>query len=233
MNIYIFPGNPPARYYYKKWSQELAPHFPDWSFKVLTYTQDMPINAPLDLKAVEKNLDHQIKPDQTTPLFFISHSLGSYFAFKMSQKVKNNFKGHLCIFPFIGGASLSAQLQLKMLYSIQRNSFIKQGFHNFIHHLSLVIPEIKNITPKEMNAALDLAKNEWELLRTRDLQLPCANPNQFLVFNPQDRWCPKKTIQYLREYMPAVMTDCSHDFIRFQSQRDSMSKIFIQYCSSL
>lgn len=230
MKFIILPGNPPSRFHYNLWINELKELLPESSFHYLDYlspAQDLTPHKVLELMhlSLTKKILELESEERTIVL---AHSFGGYFT---ESLIEHAHIECILIFPFLGAPTLPGRRKLdsafffKRIYSIK---FIQALFHRL---LKVFMPEAREISKEELVKGVLTAAVEREVLRDKIVWSRLAPVERAtLIYNLEDKWSPPETTNYLKKMMASIETEITHDFVLYKSQRELMSALVVDYC---
>lgn len=241
LNIFIIPGNPPAKYFYDTWRQELKTHFPNSRLGYSSFpsfdstpceTTDKEANEYIEKLKQFYQVEIQ-KFCDTEEVIIIGHSFGAYLANLLINNSELNIKHCYNIFPFMGSPNWMGKLTLSMAWSLSRSSILKKIILKNKNILSFVQNDILKIEELELRAALDLGLHENYLLKNkRSMDIFVTPQKNTLIYNTKDTWCNHETISILRKNHIAYKTHAKHDFVIDSLNRNLITDLLVRLIKS-
>jgi len=239
MNNFIFPGNPPAKYFYQLWCDEIQEVHPHFKYQIADYPRfsDEKNSQKYFLK-LEDSLVDQIQAYLKTvdgPVNLIGHSLGGYLSLQTLKRVSQSVDRVFLLHPFIGRPQT---LGFNLLKSVRLLSFFKSldRFLAVIHpYVARAMAAAQFITPEEVLCFRMLAYHEFEVVAQRvgivQIESDLHNKIQFYSCN-DDTWCPAETIDALKKQISHFPGNAAHDFIVHKEQRKMMTDFIFKISKS-
>lgn len=229
MNIIIFPGNPPAQYYYRLWIEELKEEHPEYKYYYFDYNEPNDnLSAEENLIMMQQNLNAKVdEASNGEETIIIAHSFGAYFLERYYNREKFSC---LLIYPFLGRPKWRGKLTLDLAYISSPLFKIKTFQRLFNKSLNILMPATQNILPEELSKGIKTAGIEKLILRN-NLRSNIVEQihNATLFYNLSDTWSPPPTINFISSKMKSVEADCAHDFVLIKSERDIMTILLKEF----
>lgn len=221
--VIVIPGNPPARYFYEAWKEELE-DMTGHEVSIDYYPSFEATSCSLSyLQQVEDFYLEQVKRHEYVVL--IGHSIGGYLALKILEKHPEKIKHCVLLFPFLHSPGFKAKLTLGLLNQIYKRNFLKVRLAGMLNLLGYVYKDSKRLTLDELKSGLDFAFHEHKTIR-RQKSLD-INPNLHqkitVYYTSKDTWCPKKVAENFHPELRTEQVSLSHNFVVFPEQRKVMN----------
>jgi hypothetical protein len=242
LNIFIIPGNPPAKYFYELWSKELMTHFPSCKIGYSSFPSfDSLHGESMDVQAndyIDKlKCFYQVEIGKfcgTEEVIILGHSFGAYIANLLINKSELNIQHCYNIFPFMGSPNFIGKLTLTMVATLGYSSLVKNFLLKNKNLLFLFQDDILRVDESELRAGIDLGIHENYLLKNkRSLDVFMSPLKNTLVYSTKDTWCNHKTVNILRKSHTAYNTRAKHDFVLDSENRNLVTDLLVRLIKSL
>lgn len=230
----LLPGNPSAAHHYETWAKEFEIVNPELNVSFIT--SYVIFDKKLDYFQYDAAMrkyyeDTLLKLADTEQVTIIAHSVGSYFALRFLEKFPEKISNVVVMFPYLW---YTDAIYVKYLYPVYvADKFLPVSetvskFKNVLFGRSE--PEILHIDEKNFNMNLRYGVRQCVYFNKtkfeKDLVQRHKDKIHFLYIE-NDQWCPKQTIEEMKEVVTHKKIDLPHHFILNKDHREQMMKVVL------
>lgn len=238
MNLFIIPGNPPARYFYERWTDEIrcevgqcsvyiSPyptlHKCDDSFK---YMSDTAAAHAQEFLAFHRSVQGNV--------ILVGHSLGAWMALQLLKEHDPIIEKCFLLYPFLRRPTLRGRFILKLTRHLYRIGKLVLRYRGILERF---FKDLKHVTDEELRASLAIIRHEHKVIGLHEgpVQIPEALREKLhMLYCEGDTWCPSHTINELKQWILSEKTDATHGFITSAAERAIvLSRILRMRCPPL
>lgn len=229
LNFFVIPGNPPALYFYKEWESEWLSLYPKHSFFIspypdLSFKQSSSAYINSIYEAHKRNF-LQYQNNIQGPIILLGHSLGGYFAKRLSEELPELVEKCVLIHPFLRSPKKRAKLFLSALHYARKLDLFEELLLKKRKTLQKLNPDLQHLSDQELSIALKTAFHELKTIAAIKDPIRINEKKKFHLFYTQnDKWCTTQAIGELKEHISSEEVSATHDFVRLSHDRNIMSK---------
>jgi pimeloyl-ACP methyl ester carboxylesterase len=229
VNYFLLPGNPPALHFYESWKKEILQKFPQARVQVAAYpsvafSHDSALIMQQVLAAHLRSLE-EFCGSSSRPATLIGHSLGGYFALKLSEERPELIKKAILIQPFLRAPTVRGQWILNLMKAIHPLESLKFGAVRYRKILEMFSNNLPFVSDEEIIKTFHLAAHEQTVIGQdhSPLLLGAELCRKIRVFySANDTWCSPAVVAQLRGQVPIRECTEPHDFITQSHHRTSL-----------
>ena len=224
--FFIIPGNPPASYYYNKWIDEIKNRVDICECCVSNYRFFLDEqNSWIFMEKMYRHIECGFlkflsKFGSKSKVIVLGHSIGAYFAIRLSERHPEKLKSIFLLFPFLSKPRLEGKTILEV-------GTMLKPFHGYFNRtnnmLSKLFPQLDRLTDNEIKTGLRLMTHEKNTIMQMEkplIYLRNKTKHGAVFYCENDIWCSDTAVRYFKTGLPVQRLNVSHAFVMSDNERD-------------
>lgn len=235
MHWFLIPGNPPARYFYELWGDEIRSERPGATFAVSRYPDLLnKINPKMAMDTIfNHQMDELIKYYHqigNRPVTLVGHSLGAYFALRILENAGYLLEEAVLVHPFLRAPGLVGKSILQSVGSLYGKANIQRKILEYRKLLEMFFLDLRNVTDEEIFQSFHLAHHEGHTIAkdTSFVEIkPEIRDKVSIYYTRDDHWCSQQVIDELRNQVYTLECSQPHGFVVDKNHRSELFQMII------